>query len=354
MKIAVLAGGLSPERDVSLTSGALIASALTRREHIVALADLYFDIEGDPNGMFREKTDFAYTINDTAPDLGALRAERSRRRLAAGKKDNDALIGSGIIPLCTAADVTFLALHGASGENGQLQAALECFGIRYTGSDYAGSLLAMDKELSKQLMRAAGITTADWVALDASDTSAAECIKREIGIPCVVKPAGCGSSVGVSIVRDENSLGDALSAAAVYRQRIIAEKLIRGREFSVGVLGGRALPAIEIIPKTGFYDYKNKYQNGLTDEICPASLTRAQHMTIGRAAEDVHRALRLGSYSRSDFILSEDDGLFYCLEANTLPGMTPHSLLPQEAAAAGICYDELCERIALSALENAE
>jgi len=238
------------------------------------------------------------------------------------------------------------------GENGQLQATLDNFGIKnYTGSGFAGSLLAMNKEISKKLFRFDNIPTADWVTVNSNDENAEKTILESIGLPCVIKPLSCGSSVGVSIVETEAELAGALRAAAVYEGRVLAEKKITGREFSVGYLGGQVLPPIEIIPVSGFYDYKNKYQPGSTVEICPAELTEGQVARVSELTAAVFKALDLSGYGRVDFILSESDGDFYCLEANTLPGMTPTSLLPQEAAAAGIGYDELCEKIVALAKE---
>jgi D-alanine-D-alanine ligase len=192
----------------------------------------------------------------------------------------------------------------------------------------------MDKNLAKTLMVQHDILTPEWVMMGAG-----------IEFPCVIKPCGCGSSCGVSIVRTEEEYAAALEYARKYEGEIMIEKMIGGREFSVGILDGEVLPVIEIIPKTGFYDYKNKYQKGLADEICPADLPGDITKKMQDAALKVHEILRLGSYSRIDFMLENKTNDIYCLEANTLPGMTPTSLLPQEAAAAGISYEELCDRI---------
>ena len=338
MKITVLAGGLSPERDVSLTSGSLIANALRRRGHSVALIDVYLGCElpDDPDALFTEAPSPTCSVGQTEPDLNRLKAESG---------NGDALIGKGVLTLCRRSDVVFLALHGAMGENGQLQAILDCFGIRYTGSGYIGSLLAMDKDLSKKLLRDGGIPTPDSMTFRRADYSE-EALLERIGLPCVVKPCSCGSSVGVSIVSTREELSSAVSAAFALEDRVLIEKKIIGREMTVGILNGRALPPVEIVPRSGFYDYKNKYQPGMTDEFCPPDITPEEDRLLADAALKTASLLRLGSYCRIDFILS--DGIPYCLEANTLPGMTPLSLLPREAAAVGIGYDELCEIIALS------
>jgi len=344
MKIVVLAGGYSPERDVSLSSGSLIANALIENGHKVLLLDLYKGIREytsaddlfiDRSAAFR----YNFTVPKDEPDLPALKAEMNM---------GDELIGKNVISICRSADLVFNALHGDIGENGKLQAVFDTYGVKYTGTGYTGSLLAMDKDISKQLMQSRGILTPDWIVYDC-ERDAISKIESEIGFPIVVKPCGCGSSVGVSIVYDENELENAVAYAAKYEKALLIEKLIAGREFSVGVLDGKVLPVIEIIPNEGFYDYAAKYQKGLAAEICPARIPNNLTAELQAAALSVHRALRLGDYSRVDFIVDKNENA-YCLETNTLPGMTPTSLLPQEAAAAGISYNDLCEKIAELAL----
>ncbi|MCL2056854.1 MAG: D-alanine--D-alanine ligase [Oscillospiraceae bacterium] len=336
MKICVLAGGLCPERDVSLSSGCMIANALLSRGHHAALLDLYCGAPDadDFDGFYKKygKASYEFKVPEHEPDLDAVRRENGGR---AG------LVGPNVTEICRTADAVFLALHGSAGEDGRLQAMFDMYGVTYTGTGYTGSLLAMDKLVSKELMRFAGILTPDWAVVPADSAA----VPESVGLPCVMKPVGCGSSVGVSIIETADQWGAALEYAKKYEDAVFAEKKIAGREFSVGVLAGEALPAIEIIPKYGgFYDYKNKYQPGLMTEVCPADISGELEAQLAGCALAVHGALRLGSYSRIDFILGED-GLIYCLEANTLPGMTPTSLLPQEAAAAGIDFGELCERV---------
>ncbi len=341
MKITVLAGGLSPERDVSLTSGSLIANALRRKGHEVALVDVYLGTDAeDLDALFTTDEAPAYHVGETEPDLAKLKAESG---------NGEALIGCNVISLCQLADVVFLALHGAMGENGQLQATLDCHGISYTGTGYVGSLLAMDKDISKKLMQEGGVPTAPGITVKKGRATASD-VMAAVGVPCVIKPCSCGSSVGVSIVEDEEALEEALAAAFAYEERVLVEKKIVGREMTVGILRGQTLPPVEIIPKCGFYDYKNKYQSGMTEEICPPVLTEEEGMLLSDAALKVAEVLRLGSYCRIDFILS--DGIPYCLEANTLPGMTPLSLLPREAVAVGIPYDDLCAIIASDAAKK--
>lgn len=336
MKIVVLAGGLSPERDVSLSSGALISNALMENGHDVMLLDLYLgENNNEIEPVYRNSKSsfrFTYTVSENEPDLKTIKNS---------VKNANGLVGSGVIALCRQADIVFLALHGAAGENGQLQALFDLNEIHYTGSGYVGSLIAMDKDLSKRIMRDNGILTADWTYINIKENNDFS----EISYPCVVKPCSCGSSVGVTMVENATQLNTAIAYAKKYEDSVVIEKKIEGREFSVGILDGKALPPIEIIPRSGWYDYKNKYQSGLTEEICPADITGEICALLQESALSVHNALRLGFYSRVDFILDKNNNA-YCLEANTLPGMTPTSLLPQEAAAAGISYNELCNRIA--------
>ena len=337
MNIVVLAGGISPERDVSLTSAALIANALTKSGHKVCLVDVY---EGLGEGvvpsleLFSDKGDYSYKVEENIPDLDAVIARNGGRR---------ALIGPGVLEICGLCDVVYMGLHGGIGENGQLQATFDNFGIRYTGSGYIGSLLAMDKELTKKILSIEGVPTPQGVSCDMKKDDVRAKVKS-IGLPCVIKPCSCGSSVGVSIIENEAELEEALDFAAKYEDKILIEKKIVGREMTVGILDGQVLPPVEIIPKNGYYDYKNKYQSGLTEEICPAPVTKEEGDRLADYTRRAFDALGLRGIARIDFILTPE-GEAVCLEANTLPGMTPTSLLPQEAAAVGIDYVSLCDKI---------
>ena len=340
MKITVLAGGLSHEREVSLSSGSLIAGALVRRGHEVCLVDLYTGkaIDGSEPVFTRDPIE-PYRVSRSIPDLEALKSRTGR---------GDRRIGEGVTALCEAADAVFVALHGDVGENGQLQAYLDMACIPYTGSGYAGSLLAMDKDLTKQILTRAGVPTAPWVFSDLTNgtVGVADRIERELGYPVVIKPCSGGSSVGVSMADNRDQLTVAIEKCAVYETALLAERRIVGRELTVSYMDGQVLPAVEIIPLTGFYDYENKYQAGLTREICPAPLTDTEMSALEETTRKGFEALRLRGYARFDFIL-DAEGTPWCLEANTLPGMTPTSLLPQAAAAVGIGYDELCERMVM-------
>ena len=339
MNIVILAGGLSPEREVSFTSGSRIATALAGRGHRVCLCDPYTgcDPEGKPP-VYTSDAVHPCRVGCSVPDLETLKRESGR---------GETRIAPGVMELCREADAVFIALHGDVGEDGRLQALLDMEGIRYTGSGYAGCLLAMDKDISKKLFREAGIRTPAWVRCDLSGQTveeAVQCMEENVGYPCVVKPCSCGSSVGVSMVEDRDGLVRAVTLARRYEGDVLAERRILGREVTVSVLGGRVLPAVEIVPQDGFYDYANKYQAGAVEELCPARLTLAEASELADAARRGFEALRLGGYARFDFIL-DSDGKPWCLEANALPGMTPTSLLPRAAAAVGMDYPSLCEEI---------
>lgn len=329
MNITVLCGGRSPEREVSLASGRLVTQALERRGHSVRMLDLALDIT---DGI--QDPDLVKPI-----DTQGISADNRRQ------------IGRGVLEVCARSDVTFLALHGGIGEDGHLQAALDCLGIHYTGSGFAGSLLAMDKELSKRLFDRDGILTAPWCCVRPDDDpdTAARRVLRRVGLPCVVKPCSGGSSVGVTFAETEDDLRRSLEQSRG-APRLLVERRIRGRELSVGILGGQTLPPVEIIPHGGFYDYDTKYRPGRAREVCPADLSAAELARLNDCALRAFDCLRLDGYARGDFIL-DADGVPWCLEFNTLPGMTPTSLLPMEAAAVGIELGELCERIIMLALK---
>ena len=342
MKIVVLAGGLSPERNVSLSSGCKVCAALRERGHEAALIDMYLGTDSAPEALFDAPIPAELTkIGRQAPDLEAVKASQG----AGG----DGQFGPGVLALCRMADVVFLALHGTCGEDGRVQAALDLLGIPYTGAGYLGSAIAMDKDLTKRIVAPLGVTTPKWelVKYTAEDIPA---LADRLELPCVVKPVASGSSIGVSIVHKRDALAAALADGLAFGGVCVVEQYVSGREIQVGILEDKALPSIEIIPKEGFYDYENKYQPGAAEEITPAPIPPEWEQRLGEAALTVFRALDLSVYSRADFIVTQD-GAPWFLEINTLPGMTPTSLLPQEAAAAGIGYGELCERIIQASLK---
>ena len=339
MKIVVLAGGTSTERDVSLVTGKNVWQALVSKGHQVVLLDVYLGYEGDTSDIFNRDVDWiaqAGNITAECPDLNAVKALRKD-----GEKN---FFGPNVIAICQAADVVFMALHGENGENGKIQACFDLMGITYTGTDYVSSALSMDKGLSKELFAYHGIPTPAGIRLKKGQKH-----EKTVPFPCIVKACCGGSSVGVSIAFKAEEYEKALQEAFLYDDEVIVEQYIEGREFSVGVMDGRALPIIEIAPLQGFYDYKNKYQPGSTIETCPAQLSEEKTKEIQDYAEQAFRALRLKNYARMDFMMNKA-GEVFCLEANTLPGMTPTSLLPQEAAAEGVSFEELCEKIMSTAL----
>ncbi len=339
MKIAVVCGGLSNERDVSITSGTCVARALRERGHKVLLIDLYYGYRGeydDPASLYeKEQEDIKYSVSTETPDIEKLMAD-----------GNGSRIGSNVIEICKAADICFLALHGEDGENGKLQATFDVHGIKYTGSGYLGSAIAMNKEISKIMMRSSGIPVPEGIVLEKGGEI------KNVGFPCVVKPCSGGSSVGTSMVADESEYLTAIETAFKYEDHVLVEKFIKGRELTVGVMGKKAMPVIEIIPKEGWYDYKNKYQAGLTEEICPAPISAEDTDRVQRLAERVREALMIDVYCRADFLMDETDGEIYCLEANTLPGMTPTSLIPQMGREQGLDFGTVCEKIIELSMEK--
>ena len=341
MDIIVLAGGLSPERQVSLVSGQGICRALRGLGHRAVLVDMFLGLEsweGEPGDIFAASDGLCTQeeIRAEAPDLAAVRASR--------RDQSPSLFGPGVLEVCRHADAVFLGLHGECGEDGRVQAAFDLLGIPYTGSGHLPSGMAMNKAVTKQVMEHAGIPTLPWREL----VYRAEDIPRltgELPLPAAVKAINGGSSLGLALPDTREELEAALAEMLDYGGHVIVERKIKGRDLTVGVLGDEYLPAVEMISQNGsYFDYAAKYQAGQCLEICPAGITPEQQKTMGELALKLHRALGLRAYSRTDFMLDEE-GRVWCLEINTLPGMTPGSLLPKEAAAIGLSYPELCQRI---------
>jgi len=352
MNIAVLLGGYSAERDVSLASGLRIAAALRERGHGVTCVDpAAVDARG-VLGRAEEARLLAAGVGTTPPSLEALAG------LGYGQGDGRR---PGIRPELAGwpavrdADVCFLALHGGQGEDGTLQALLDLAGVRYTGSGHLASALAMDKHLSKVLFRAAGVGTADWrmaPRLAPGDAARRQAFCDDalaaLGVPVIVKPSKQGSSVALTVVRDAAALWPAIDLAFRYDDAVMVEQFVAGRELTVGILGDpaepdSALPALEIVAQHEIYDYECKYTAGMAEERV-ADLPPTAAAEVQRQARLAFEALGLGGYARVDFRMNAA-GEFFCLEANTLPGMTELSLIPQAAAAAGLLFPELCERI---------
>lgn len=340
MDIVVLAGGLCSERNVSIVSGKKVYNALLEKGHRVILLDVFMGYEEDNcdiESLFSSNYSFAEDVNvgEAVPDLKAVKASR--------KNQTSCLLGDNVADICRKADITFLALHGGMGENGQVQATLDMLGIKYTGSGYLGSAIAMNKGFTKSVLVQKKISTPEGEIFRPEHMKSGE-LENWGYFPCVVKPCSGGSSVGVSIVEEKKDFLKAMEDAFLWEDEVLVEHYVKGREFSIGLIEGKALPIIEIIPETGFYDYVNKYQAGKTKDVCPAELSEETTLMLQNEAEKVFKALDLEAYARIDFLL-DSDGTPYCLEANTLPGMTPTSLLPQEAKVIGYDFPDLCEKI---------
>ncbi len=350
MKIVVLGGGVSTERQVSLVSAGSVCRALRSLGHRAVFVDLFLGLEGvtepletlfdAPDGRCGQSV-----IGKSAPDLAAVRASRADQ--------SPSRIGPGVLEICKLADCVFLGLHGADGEDGKIQATLDLLGVPYTGSGPLGSAMAMDKAVAKRIMDSCGVATPEWRELRYTREEI-PALSQELPCPCAVKVVGGGSSIGVALPENREELRLALEDLLRYGDRIIVEKKIRGRELTVPVFDGKTLSPIEIVPPDGKdFDYVSKYQSGSEGarELCPAPITEEERELVSRAALKIHRALGLSVYSRADFIL-DGEGKAWCLEVNTLPGMTPNSLIPKAAALAGMSYPQLCEQIVLLSLKS--
>lgn len=345
MKIIVLAGGLSPERDVSLISGAGICRTLRERGHQAYLLDVFFGLPYDTDKL-EEVFDLpdaglgiADGIKTTVPDLDALKKSRPDQ--------SDCYLGPNVIELCRMADITFMALHGSVGEDGKLQATFDILGIKYTGPGSLGCALSMNKLVAKQIFKMSDVPTPRGTSLKKSEKNTS---LQDLGyyLPLIIKPCSGGSSIGVYIVHTEEEYKDAIHQSFDVDRvdEVVIEPFIKGREYACGIIAGKALPLVEILPKDGLFNYENKYQDGGAQEICPPrSLDEKTQEEMQRAGEKAFSTLRMDVYSRADFIVDDEDGRFYCLEVNALPGMTSASLLPKAAKAAGIEYGDLCELI---------
>ncbi|HVO46402.1 MAG TPA: D-alanine--D-alanine ligase [Steroidobacteraceae bacterium] len=330
MKIAVLFGGTSEERDVSIASAAQIIPALRSLGHEVTAVDT-------ATGRLAPSAEQRLLTSGVGP-------EPPSSSVLAGMRETALQLTSSATDIRDV-DVVFLALHGGAGEDGRIQAVLDLAGLAYTGSNHIASATAMDKDLSKRLFRGAGVPTADWLMSPVTPRE----VESVLGWPVVVKPNKQGSTVGLSIVRQPEGLAAALQVAGRFDDEVMVERFVPGRELTVGVLEGTALPVGEIITPGEIFDYQAKYQKGGAREVFPADLPPATAAQLQQLALRAHAALKLGSYSRIDFRMDPTGGL-WCLEANSLPGMTAASLLPQAARAAGIDFPQLCERICRGAV----
>jgi len=332
MKVAVIFGGTSEERDVSIASGSEVVKALRSAGHEVYAVDT-------ATGVLDEQQEAKLLRSGVAP-LPPDRAELDM--LSTG--DPTALTRA---PELEGVDVLFLALHGGAGEGGTMQALLDMVGVPYTGSGMLGSAMAMDKDITKRLLRHGGVQTADWLMAPVEAADVAD----ELGWPVVVKPSKQGSTVGLSVVRGPDELEAALALAFEFDDEVMVERFVAGRELTVPIVGEEALPVGEIITKKEIFDYEAKYQPGIAEEIFPADIPDEVRLEAQRLALETHRILKLEGFSRVDFRL-DDSGALWCLEVNTLPGMTANSLVPKSAKAAGIPFPRLCERICEIAIEE--
>lgn len=331
VNVTVLLGGTSSERDVSLASGLRIAHALRDAGHRVTCVD---PARGDMTRAEEDTLRAAGVVKRVPPTREALRA----------MSETSLVTTLGAMPSVRNADVVFIALHGGDGEDGTVQAILDLARVPYTGSGHLASALAMDKDLSKRLFRAAGVPTADWIMTGPDSAVRASEVEKALGFPVVVKPSKEGSTVGLSIVKEAGQLPGAIAEAALYDAEVMVEQFVPGRELTVGVLGDHAMPVGEIIPTHEIYDYECKYTAGMAIEEFPAKLSPALAAETQRLSLLAFRALKLDGCARIDFRMTSGGELF-CLEANTLPGMTATSLIPQAAAAEGVDFSTFCDRI---------
>jgi D-alanine-D-alanine ligase len=331
-RITVITGGSTPERNVALGGAGLVASALRQRDHEVVVVDTASGAlsRGD------EATLLDPAVALAAPSEEQLEAVRSREDLAG-------LVATGEV---AEADLIFPVLHGRQGEGGQFQALLELADVPFAGSGSVGSLLAMDKDVSKRLFRDASIPTPAWRLWPADEGEI-----EALGLPLVVKPSRVGSTIGLTVVYRLERLAEAVDLALRYDREVLLESFVDGRELTVGILGGEALAVGEILPEHEIFDYECKYRPGMCEEVFPAAISPEVEERAKQLAVQVHRTLKLRDFSRVDFRVDAEERL-YCLEANTLPGMTPTSLLPQSAAAAGLPFEQLCQTICELALER--
>ena len=363
MRVAVLMGGTSSEREISLSTGRMIAGALdTDKYDVVSIdtQDLLFlgeraDTLPAPADVTNGKLP-AFSENATGSSLVEGAAATEGAALSAPTN----MVASVHSVVQNTPDIVFIALHGRGGEDGAVQGLLETLGLPYTGSGILASALAMDKAMSKQLFRGAGIPVAPEIMLrrdqNVSNDTLITRIDNELGgFPVFVKPNAEGSTVGGTMAHDASGLSEAAANAFRYDMVILIEKYLRGMESTVGVLGNtggalQALPVVEIVPKSAFYDYESKYAAGGSDHVIPARLTDALTEEVQQLALRCHALLGCRGMSRTDFIITPDGP--FVLEVNTIPGMTPTSLLPDAAAHAGITFPDLLDLLIASALAD--
>ena len=335
MKIVVLAGGTSTERAVSIVSGTGICSALRQKNHQAILVDVFCGLE---NVDWADPFPESYDVEEAVSYIRSF-----NRHIEELKKSRKEFFGPNVLELCKKADFVFLGLHGSNGEDGRLQAVFDLMGIPYTGTGYLSSAMAMDKGVTKAMFQMRGVPTPGGKAMKKKDRVETP---QELGLdfPVVVKTCCGGSSIGVYIVDNQADYTKALDGAFTYENEVVVEEFVEGTEYTVAVVDGKAYPVVQIVPVQGFYDYENKYKPGAVKETCPAPISEELTRRLQEYAVEGYHALEMESYGRLDFIVTKDEKI-YCLEANTLPGMTPTSLIPQEAAVLGMDYPTLCEEL---------
>lgn len=342
MKILVLMGGVSPERDVSLDTGAAVSRALSERGHKVVALDTGAGVQL-PDNRNRE------IERAVKPDPPSVRAMMELDKQGTLRSVNEADLRD--------TDVVFIALHGGAGENGTVQALLELAGVPYTGSAVLASAIAMDKDMSKKIFERESIPTPRWSTVSSrSSGDYGDCtssLLEGFDLPFVVKPADGGSTIGLTIVKSEDRLPEALREAGELSSKIMVEEFIEGRELTVAVLDGEPLPVVEIIPSHEYYDYECKYSPGMSEYVVPAEIDDRLAQELQRYGRRAYMALDCKGYARVDFRVNPQ-GQPFCLEVNTLPGMTATSLVPKAAKAAGISFAGLVERICNLAVKGAE
>jgi len=326
--VALLVGGTSPEREVSKSSGKSILKALR---------------------------DLGYKVKVADPAYGSKQPQDEEKFF--GKDDYTEILNRNYIELVYSSffddvDVAFLALHGKWGEDGTIQSILELKGIKYTGSKILPSALAMDKEATKVMLLHYRVPTPKWIVAQEDEINFDEIkirIINEVGYPCVVKPNDQGSTVGLTICKDETAIEEAVNKALKFAWKVLIEEYIPGREFTIAIIDQIALEVLEIKPKSGFYDYENKYTHGKTDYFVPADIPKELSDSMRKSALTAFNSIGCESYGRVDFRLT-DDNKYYCLEINTLPGMTSTSLVPKMAKAAGMTFEDLIDKIVKNSL----
>ncbi len=323
LTIALLLGGVSPEREVSKATGKSILQALRQLNYKVKVIDPAYGLNQpeDENKFFESEN-----YSELSP--------RNYIEIINSKLFDDV-------------DVAFIALHGKWGEDGTLQSLLEMRGIKYTGSKILASSLSMDKCMSKIMFQHYDVSTPKWFIVRKNENDynlIKEKIKKFFGYPCVVKPNDQGSTIGLTICRGDSEVQKSIELAQQYSDKVLIEEYISGREVTVGIIGQQPLPVLEIKPKSGFYDYTSKYTTGMTDYEVPADIPKKVAEHLQHQALLAFNSIGCESYARIDFRLTKDFKT-YCLEVNTLPGMTSTSLLPKMAKAAGISFEELIQRI---------